>query len=114
MATAPIHRPTRWLQVNYHELFQGVISVLHRIFVPKLRMCASAGISVIETNDDLFIEHPMSVEMAVHILSERGYSVSVRARAAEVPHSVDLVTGLIRTQPRRWHEFTVTFPPARK
>ncbi len=91
-----------------------MISIIHASFIPQLRLCSSAGSAVVRTSEDIFLLHPMAVEMAVNILSERGFTVSVQARSMQVPVAVDLQTGAIRARDSKWFEFTVGFPPARK
>lgn len=95
---------------RYRTMFERVTKVLEEEFVPAIRRHAITGKSHITSQNPLFDE-AMSIDMAIDILSERGYRAMYELKRHSIPERVDLASGNISCLERRTHLFEVTFNP---
>jgi len=92
-------------------LFQKVIEAIKEEFIPDIQQHALAGDVLIRTDNSLF-ESTTAVNMALDILSERGFYVSFDSKVERVPEGVDPKTfKLICTESKKYY-FHVKFPHA--
>lgn len=97
-------------QHRYTELFSKVIDVIEAEFVDCLRRHAFSGRAVVKSQNPVF-EERMAVDMAMDVLSERGYHVLYDTDRWPIPEQVDLETGRIACLERRIHRFEIRFVP---
>jgi len=95
-------------QYRHSELFEQVIHVVEREFVPFIRRHAIAGIAIVRTADTIF-QSDLAIEMVLDVLSERGYHVLSDVRTSTIPDSVDLETGKIINIVKTEYQFQVKF-----
>lgn len=95
-------------QYRHSALFELVIQVIEREFVPTIRRHAIAGIAIIRTRNPIFASD-LAIEMALDVLSERGYHVVSDVRVSLVPHLFDRETGKIETMEHTEYEFQARF-----
>ncbi|ELR19499.1 adenylate kinase [Acanthamoeba castellanii str. Neff] len=73
-------------QTYESPLFQKVIDIILKEFLPSIEHHAMSGSVLIRSADPVF-EDQKAVNMAVDILSERGYSVSFDTKVEDSDHS---------------------------
>jgi len=95
-------------QYRHSELFDQVIHVVEREFVPFIRRHSIAGIAIVRTQDTIF-QSDLAIEMVLDVLSERGYHVLSDVRTSTIPDSVDLETGKIINVVKTEYQFQVKF-----
>jgi len=95
-------------QYRNGRLFEEVIQLVERDFVPAIRRHAIAGIAVIRSENPL-LQKPLAVEMVLDVLSERGYHVMCDVRTTAIPDHVDLDTGKIVNFFKSEYQFHVRF-----
>lgn len=95
-------------QYRHAELFEQVIQVIEREFVPVIRRHSIAGIAFVRTQDNIF-QSDLAIEMVLDVLSERGYHVLSDIKTMAIPDSLDLETGKILSVVRTEYQFQVRF-----
>jgi adenylate kinase len=93
---------------KHMELFEKVVSIIEEKFMPIILRHAIAGRAYINSEDVTFAE-PLALVIAMDIFSERGYHAAVDVRQEEVPHRVNLKTGLIETRRKKVFRFSIYF-----
>eukprot|EP00055_Hartaetosiga_balthica_P003103 m.6465 g.6465 ORF g.6465 m.6465 type:complete len:439 (+) comp2602_c0_seq1:56-1372(+) len=92
------------------QLLQSVCDKLKHIVFPQLRLCMSSGRATIKTDDDIFFEKPKALKMAVHVLAERGFEVSVRKEVEKDYREIEKSTNRIRSYIREFYVFDIRYP----
>eukprot|EP00056_Hartaetosiga_gracilis_P007435 m.108246 g.108246 ORF g.108246 m.108246 type:complete len:456 (+) comp12703_c5_seq1:37-1404(+) len=92
------------------QLLQSVCDKLKQIVFPQLRLCLSSGRATIKTDDELFFEKPKALKMAVSVLAERGFEVSVRKEIEKDYREVEETTNKIRYYIKEFYIFDIRFP----
>ena len=95
-------------QSRHGNLFQSVVRVVKHEFMPIVERQAIAGAALIRSSNPVFT-NPMAINMALDVLSERGFSVSADTKVTEVPEYVDPF-GKVTTTTTTRHIFFVKFP----
>lgn len=95
-------------QSNHPNLFRSVIELLQDEFVSIIRRQALSGCAIIRTENPL-LDTPMAVDMALDILTERGYQVVLDVMKRQHPVKVDRETFQIISRNYKVYEFTVSF-----
>lgn len=90
------------------ELFAAVARTIEVEFMPVVRRHAITGMARIATVNELFAS-TTAIEMAIDILSERGYHVMYEVKRLPIPRRVDRDTGAIECETRVTHVFQITF-----
>jgi adenylate kinase len=95
-------------QYRHAALFEQVIQVVEREFVPVIRRHAIAGIAFVRTMDSIF-QSDLAIEMVLDVLSERGYHVLSDMKQMAIPDTLDQETGKIISVIRTEYQFQVRF-----
>ncbi len=98
-------------QHRYGELLTKVVAILSDEFVPVLGRHAFAGRATVRCQNPLF-DDAMPVDMAIDVLSERGFQVTYSLERSTIPERVEISTGRISSLERRVHRFDCRFPAA--
>ena len=77
-------------------------------FLPQIKRHGLTGKALLRTQDLIF-DQPVAVDMAIDVLSERGYHVVYDLDRTVVPERFDLNSGRIDCLERRQHRFEITF-----
>ena len=89
-------------------LFDRVVNLIDEKFMPIIHRHAVPGRAHVRSEDPLF-EDPQALAMVIDTFSERGFQTAVDVRQEEIPESIDLATGKIRTRRKRVYRFSVHF-----
>ena len=92
------------------ELFDRVITVITNEFLHIIRRQALSGRAIIRSDNALFANEPSAIDMALDLLSERGYTTTLDYNKIQTPARVDLQTGKISNTTTKLFEFTIEFP----
>jgi adenylate kinase len=95
-------------QYRHSALFELVIQVVEREFVPVIRRHAIAGVAFVRTSNTMFSSE-LAIEMVLDVLSERGYHVMSDIRTVNIPDSLDKETGKIINVVHTEYQFQVKF-----
>jgi adenylate kinase len=95
-------------QYRHSTLFESVIQVIEREFVPVIRRHAIAGVAFVRTSNIIFASE-LAIEMVLDVLSERGYHVMSDVRTMTIPGSFDKETGKIENVVQTEYQFQVKF-----
>jgi adenylate kinase len=98
-------------QIDDAPLFHKVIDIILREFMPNIEHHAMSGSVLIRSTDPVF-EEQRAVNMAIDILSERGYSVSFDTKVERFPERVDPKTFEIISSHTQKYYFSVRFAGA--
>jgi adenylate kinase len=90
------------------ELFERVIKVITGEFMHIIRRQALSGRAIIRSENTIFREAG-AIDMALDLLSERGYTITLDYNKVLIPTSVDLKTGEIINTKQRIYEFQIEF-----
>ena len=91
------------------ELFDRVIKVITQEFIHIIRRQALSGRAIIRSDNTIFSE-PGAIDMALDLLSERGYTITLDYNKISQPLRVDLQTGELINKIIKIYEFTIDFP----
>ena len=98
---------------NYRQrhtlLFDKVISILMTEFMHIIKRQALSGRAIIRTQNILFQQEGMAVDMALDLLCERGYTVVLDVNKQQILHRV-LPDGRAVTSETKVYEFQIDFP----
>ena len=89
-------------------LFQQVIAVIDKEFVPVIRLHGITGLAKIISDTELFAE-PLAITMLVDVLSERGYRATATVETRDIPERVDPATHRIICAKRFRYRFEIRF-----
>ncbi len=89
-------------------LFTQVITFIEKKIIPIIRRHTLSGQANINSEDPVLHE-PQALVMFIDILSERGFHAVVDVHHIEVPESVDLSTGVIRTRTKKVYRLIIRF-----
>jgi adenylate kinase len=91
------------------ELFDRVIKVIINEFLHIIRRQALSGRAIIRSDNTIFSESG-AIDMALDLLSERGYTVTLDYNKNTLPMKVNLQTGEITHNVIKIYEFQIDFP----
>lgn len=95
-------------QVEHRDLLVQVVDFIQERMMPVIKRYAVTGRATINTEEEIFHD-PVALAILIDIYSERGFQAMVDIRRQEIPESVDLQTGEIRTRQKRVYRITVFF-----
>ena len=95
-------------KARYADLFDAVIAVIMSEFLHIVRRQALSGRAIIRSNNTVFNEK-IAVDMALDLLTERGYTVVLDIKKKQQPARVDPATGDIQLREVRVFEFQIDF-----
>ena len=95
-------------QRDHPEKFNNVVGILLQDFSGILTRQALSGEAVIRSDHPIF-EEPLSLDMALDVLTERGYGVVVDVQKTLIPSSFDPETKTIVVDEKRVSVFKITF-----
>jgi adenylate kinase len=90
-------------------LFEQVIQVISQEFMHIIRRQALSGRAIIRSQNAIFSQHG-AIDMALDLLSERGYTTTLDYTKHLIPARVNLQTGEIINTTSKVFEFTIEFP----
>ncbi len=90
------------------DLLQLVVSFIEKKIMPIVLRHAISGVALVNTEDPV-LDDPIALAMLIDIFSERGYHAVVDIHRIEVPESVDLKTGLIRSRIKKVFRIQIRF-----
>lgn len=91
------------------ELFDAVIEVLKSEMLHIVKRQALSGRAIVRSNNPIFAQQ-QAIDMALDILTERGFQVVLDLKRKLLPVSVDLKTGQVISKETRVYEFQIEFP----
>jgi adenylate kinase len=94
------------------DVFRRVIAVIETEFLPAITLHAMTGLAKLACDNELFAD-PLALSMLVDVLNERGYRTCTIVENRDVPTSVDLATGVVRTVRRPRYRFEIHFEGSR-
>jgi adenylate kinase len=94
--------------LEHDELFSRVITVIQNKMIPIILRHAISGVAHINTEDPV-LEDPLALAMLIDVFSERGYHAAVDIHRIDVPESVDLKTGVIRSRMKKVYRIQIWF-----
>jgi adenylate kinase len=94
--------------LEHGELFSKVITVIQSKMIPIILRHAISGVAHINTEDPV-LEDPLALAMLIDVFSERGYHAAVDIHRIDVPESVDLKTGVIRSRMKKVYRIQIRF-----
>ena len=92
--------------------FRRVIAVIESEFLPAITLHAMTGLAKLASDNELFAD-PLAISMLVDVLNERCYRTCAIVENRDVPTSVDLATGVVRTVRRPRYRFEIHFEGSR-
>jgi adenylate kinase len=93
---------------RHSDLFDRVIQVIMQEFVHIIKRQALSGKAIIRSNNKVF-EDPTAINMALDLLTERGYTVVLDLKKKYAADKVNLSTGEVIHKQFRLLEFTIEF-----
>jgi len=96
-------------QARHSTLFNKVIELIQKEFVPVMEKHSLAGNAQIRTQNLLLSEDTLVLEMIMDVLSERGYHVSSHIVVQHIPTSVDIQTGAVQCKVMNTWVFSIKF-----
>lgn len=95
-------------ELNHAQLFVRVVDMVRHKFMPIIERHAISGRATVNT-EDLIFDDPLALSMLLDIFSERGFQSVVDKTITEVPHRVDLSTGVIEHNRKAIFRIQVNF-----
>ncbi|GAM17319.1 hypothetical protein SAMD00019534_004940 [Acytostelium subglobosum LB1] len=95
-------------QFRHTDLFASVINVIDKEFIPNIRRHSIAGSATVRITNRIF-SNPIAVDMALDVLSERGFRATVDVRTSHIPHKINPTTMEIETITQHEYQFKVDF-----
>ncbi|EFA81249.1 adenylate kinase [Heterostelium album PN500] len=95
-------------QFRHTDLFASVINIIDKDFIPTVRRHSIAGSATMRVTNRIF-SNPLAVDMALDVLSERGFRATVDVRTTHIPHRINPTTMEIETTTQHEYMFKVDF-----
>jgi len=95
-------------QFEHVELLSQVAVFIEQKVMPIVLRHAISGNALVNTEDTL-LNDPLALAMLIDIFSERGFHATVDVHRIEVPHEIDLVTGLIKCRVKKVYRIQIRF-----
>ena len=89
-------------------LFEQVVSLIQRDFIPIIERHAISGTAVVNTESEI-LHDPTALAMLIDIFSERGFHAIVDVNREEIPDYIDPKTFKIKTRIKRIFRVRVQF-----
>jgi hypothetical protein len=93
-------------------LFGRVLDILQSQVLPLLQQGALAGSAEWVSQEQLFSQHSVCVDMLLDVLSDRGFKATYCKETVVVPVSIDTETGNIVVRPQPQHRFRFSLEQA--
>lgn len=93
---------------EHSQLFEQVIGIISKVFIPIIERHAISGRAVVNTEDELFSD-PLALTILIDIFSERGYHAVVDKQLNRVAEKVDLETGEVLFRPNTVYRIRIYF-----
>ena len=97
-------------QLRHCELFLQIIKVLEREFLHIIHRQALSGVAIIRSENTVFAD-PLALNMAMDVLTERGYQVILDIERKQVPYRVNRETFELEFKERKTYHFQIQFTP---
>ena len=95
------------------ELFKKVLQVIKSEFIHILQRQALSGVAIIRSENPVFKENPLAVNILMDVLTERGFQVILDYERKLVPSRVDPFDHSIIHEPVRIFHFEIQFEKPR-
>jgi len=95
-------------QNRHTDLFTSVVHVIEKEFVPTIRRHSIAGSAMIRVTNSLF-SSPLAIDIALDVLSERGFRATVDVKTTYIPHKINPATYEIESITQTEYQFKVDF-----
>lgn len=89
-------------------LFQKVVELIQRKFMPIIQRHALSGKAQLNTEDELF-HNSLALSMVLDVFSERGYHAVIDKTISEVPVRFDLNSGAVECRSKAIYRIQVNF-----
>ena len=89
-------------------LFQKVVELIQRKFMPIIQRHALSGKAQLNTEDELF-HNSLALSMVLDVFSERGYHAVIDKTISEVPVRFDLNSGSVECRSKAIYRIQVNF-----
>lgn len=96
-------------RTQHSELFANAINIINSEFTHILKRQALTGCAIIRSSNPVFHQQPMAVDMALDVLTERGFTCVLDVTKEPRPLRVNLQTGDIEMRETRVYEFQISF-----
>lgn len=93
---------------HHRELFSKVLDIIENKFMPIVLRHAISGLALVNSEEETFSD-PLALAMVIDVFSERGYRATVDVNREEIPHRVDLQTGIIENRIKKIYRFRISF-----
>lgn len=93
-------------------LFGRVLAILQDQVLPVLQQGALSGSAEWVSQESLFSQHPMCVDMLLDVLSDRGFKAMYCKETVAVPVSMDAASGTITVRSQLQHRFKFSLEQA--
>jgi len=95
-------------QFEHLELLNQVAVFVEQKVMPIVLRHAISGNALVNTEESL-LSDSLALAMLIDIFSERGFHATVDVHRIEIPHEVDLVTGLIKCRVKKVYRIQIRF-----
>ncbi len=93
---------------RHTKLFEKVIDLIKREFIPIIERHAISGSAVINTENSI-LKNTTALAMLIDVFSERGYQAIVDLNREEIPDSIDPETYAIKTRIKNVYRVRIQF-----
>jgi len=90
------------------ELLQQVVGFIEKKIMPIVLRHAISGIALVNAEEPV-LDDPQALAMLIDVFSERGYHAAVDIHRIEIPESVNLATGAIKTRVKKVYRIQIRF-----
>ncbi len=95
-------------ELEHTELFTRTVESIKNKFMPIIKRHAISGRAIVNSQDPLF-DDPLALAMLIDIFSERGFHAVVDKHHQQIPESVDLSTGEIKSKSGSVYRIQIRF-----
>ncbi|KAM9969482.1 hypothetical protein ACTFIR_001317 [Dictyostelium discoideum] len=95
-------------QNRHNILFTSVVHVIEKEFLPTIRRQAIAGSAMLRITNSIF-SSSLAIDMALDLLSERGFRVTFDIKTTYIPRRIDPITHEITNLTKQEYQFKLDF-----
>jgi len=97
-------------QLKHYQLFKDVVTVIEKEFLHIIRRQALSGVAIIRSENQLFSD-PLALNIAMDVLTERGYQVILDMERKQIPFRINKETFEFEHRERKTYHFQIQFTP---
>ncbi len=98
-----------YYQFKHTDVFNRVIQVIQKEFLHILQRQSLTGVAVVRSENEIFKDNSLAINMLLDILTERGYQVILDLEKKMIPHKIDPKTNEIITKELKVLHFQIQF-----